>query len=85
MRNAGYNCKSGACIFYYDNPVANRDLAAAGVEMAYLLDLPRVLDVAEQNYTHPKELLDEYRRFLKNPLQWQADKGLTHVEKGGTK
>jgi orotate phosphoribosyltransferase len=85
LRDAGYTCKSGACILYYDNPVANKDLAGAGIEMVSLLTLPRVIDVAEVYSTHPKELLADYREFLKNPLQWQADRGLTHVEKGGTK
>lgn len=85
LREAGYQCKSGACVLYYDNPVANKDLADAGIEMVSLLTLPRVIDVADRHSTHPKDLLAEYREFLKNPLQWQADRGLTHVEKGGTK
>ena len=85
LRDAGYQCKSGACILYYDNPVANKDLAGAGIEMVSLLTLPRVIYVAERHSTHSKDLLVDYRRFLQNPLQWQADHGLTHVEKGGTK
>jgi len=85
LREAGFVCTKGACILYYDNPVANKDLANAGIEMVSLLTLPRVIDVAERFGTHPKELLVEYREFLKNPLQWQADRGLTHVERGGTK
>jgi orotate phosphoribosyltransferase len=85
LRDAGYQCKSGACILYYDNPVANTDLAGGGIEMVSLLTLPRVINVADLHSTHPKDLLAGYRQFLKNPLQWQADRGLTHVEKGGTK
>jgi orotate phosphoribosyltransferase len=85
LREVGFVCTKGACILYYDNPVANKDLAAAGIEMVSLLTLPRIIDVAERFGTHPKELLVEYREFLKNPLQWQADRGLAHVERGGTK
>lgn len=85
LREAGFACTKGACILYYDNPVANKELANAGIEMVSLLTLPRVIDVADQFDTHPKELLTEYRDFLKNPLQWQADRGLTHMERGGTK
>jgi len=44
-----------------------------------------VIDAAERYGTHSKNLLHEYRRFLENPLQWQADRGLVRVEKGGTK
>ncbi|OGF30332.1 hypothetical protein A3H09_02625 [Candidatus Falkowbacteria bacterium RIFCSPLOWO2_12_FULL_45_13] len=85
LREAGFVCTKGACILYYDNPVANKDLANAGIEMVSLLTLPRVIKVADQFGTHPKELLADYREFLKNPLQWQADRGLAHIEKGGTK
>ena len=85
LREAGFVCTKGACILYYDNPVANKDLAGAGIEMVSLLTLPRVIDVADRNSTHPKDRLSDYRQFLKNPLQWQAHRGLTHVEKGGTK
>lgn len=85
LREAGHCCQAGACILYYGNPEANKQLASAEIEMVSLLELPRIIDVAEKHATHPKKLLDEYRRFLKNPLQWQADRGLTHVERGGTK
>ncbi len=85
LREAGYRCKGGACILYYDNPVANKDLAGAGIEMVSLLTLPRIIDVADCNSTHSKDLLADYRQFLRSPLQWQADRGLTHVDRGGTK
>ena len=75
----------GVCILYYDNPVANKDLAGAGIEMVSLLTLPRIIDVADCNSTHSKDLLADYRQFLRSPLQWQADRGLTHVDRGGTK
>ena len=84
LRNAGYQCKAGTCILYYDNPEANKELVAAGIQMVSLLTLSRLIDVAEKYQTHPKPLLEEYRRFLKNPLQWQTDRGLIRVEKGGT-
>lgn len=85
LQKAGFACTKGACILYYDNPVANKELANVGIEMVSLLTLPMVIDVAEKYGTHAKELLDDYRDFLKNPLWWQADRGLTRVESGGTK
>lgn len=91
LREAGHNCSKGACILYYGNPEADKQLAAAGIEMVYLITLSELLDVAEKvgigerrPYRFAERLAD-YRQFLWNPLQWQADRGLTHVEKGGTK
>jgi len=84
IREAGYACNNGACILYYNNPVANKQLAEAGIEMVSLLGLPRIIDVAEKHGTHPKDFLHDYRLFLTSPLQWQADRGLTHVDRGGT-
>jgi len=84
LKEVGFQANKGACILYYDNPVANKELASVGIEMAYLLTLSQIIDVAEEFETHPRELLQEYRQFLANPLQWQADRGLTKVEKGGT-
>ncbi|MCX6760328.1 MAG: hypothetical protein NTW46_03220 [Candidatus Nealsonbacteria bacterium] len=84
LREAGFDCNKGACILYYDNPVANKDLQAAGISMVYLLTLSRLISVALSEGTHPKPFLMEYERFRKDPLQWQADRGLTRVVKGGT-
>ena len=85
LREAGYKASKGTCILYYGNPEADRQLAEAGIEMAYLLTLSRLISVALNAGTHPKKLLLEYERFRTDPLGWQADRGLTRVEKGGTK
>ncbi len=85
LTEAGFKASKGACLLYYGNPVADKELAAAGIEMVSLLTLSRLIDVAEKSGTHPAKLLKDYRQFLQNPLQWQADRGLTRVEKGGTK
>ena len=91
LEAAGYVAKQGACILYYDNPVADKELAEAGIEMVWLLTLARLLDSVESigevcaiGLDRHKCLVD-YRQFLKDPMQWQADRGLTRVEKGGTK
>lgn len=85
LKNAGYSVTHAATILFYDNPEAIKVLKAHGVEMIYLFTLPDLLTVAEKYQTHPQKAIDGYRKFLKNPLQWQADRGLKHVEKGGTK
>jgi len=90
LREAGYKSTKGACILYYGNPIAEKRLAEAGIEMAYLLTLSSLLETAEQIGDlgfgiDRKRCLADYRQFLKNPLQWQADRGLVRIEKGGTK
>lgn len=90
LRQEGFECSKGVCIVWYDNPVANQQIASAGLEMAYLLTVSEILDFAEKIGDvgvgiSRKAALADYRKFLQNPLQWQADRGLTHVEKGGTK
>jgi|SRR3989344_4638315 len=42
LREAGYCCNKGACILYYDNPVANKDLADAKIGMVSLLQGSRL-------------------------------------------
>jgi orotate phosphoribosyltransferase len=84
LRDAGYTVTHAATILFYDNPEAIRALKAHGVEMIYLFTLPELLTVAEKYQTHPQEAIDGYREFLKNPLDWQAKRGLTPIDRGGT-
>lgn len=84
LRDAGHPCNHGACYVYYDNPKANTDLVNAGIEMTYLFTVSELIEVADRYVTHSEELLEEYYEFRENPLQWQADRGLTHVQRGGT-
>ncbi len=84
LREAGYPCNHGACILYYDNAKTNEELRTAGIEIASLFTLPRLIETADRCGIFSQELLREYYEFKKDPLQWQADRGLTHVEKGGT-
>jgi len=90
LRAAGFQANKGTCLLYYGNPEADKELANAGIEMTYLLALPRLIDVAEKIGVvcapglDRHECLADYRRFLQNPKQWQAERGLVKVEKGGT-
>lgn len=85
LREEGFEATKGACVLYYNNPEAKRDLDAAGIKMTYLLTLPKLIDVAEESGMYPKQLTHSYREFLEDPLKWQADRGLVRVERGGTK
>mgnify|MGYP001567019840 FL=1 len=84
LRELGYAVTHAACILFYNNPRALVALKEAHMEMVYLFTLGELLDTAEEAGTHPRELTQKYRDFLKDPLGWQAARGLKRVEKGGT-
>jgi len=85
LRDAGFQVTHAACILFYDNPEAIKSLQRAGIEMVYLFTLPQLLEIAERNQTHSQKAIDGYREFLKDPLGWQAKRGLEPVKEGGTK
>lgn len=85
LREAGYQAGHAATILFYNNPEAIKALEEAKIEMIYLFTLPQLLEIAERNHTHPQKVIDGYREFLKDPLGWQAERGLKPVERGGTK
>lgn len=82
LRELGFKVNYGTCILFYNNPESIRKLSENGIKMIYLFTLSNLLDQAEQFYD--KKLVNEYRIFLRNPLEWQAKRGLTKIEKGGT-
>lgn len=84
LRDAGYSVTHAATILFYDNQEAIKALKTHGVEMIYLFTLPKLLTVAEKYQTHPQEEIDDYREFLKDPLGWQAKRGLEPRKEGGT-
>jgi len=85
LREAGYKVTHATCILFYDNPEAIKALRAAEIEMVSLITLPQLLEIAEKHKTHSPKAINSYREFLKDPLGWQAKRGLEPVEKGGTK
>lgn len=85
LREAGYEVTNSACILFYNNPEAIKSLAKEKIEMVYLITLPQLLEIAEKHKTHPAEAINSYREFLKDPLGWQAMRGLEPVKEGGTK
>lgn len=85
LREAGYCVTHAACILFYNNPEAIKSLERDGIKMIYLLTLPELLNVAEKYKTHSIEAINSYREFLKDPLGWQAKRGLEPVKEGGTK
>jgi len=84
LRNAGLNTETAATILFYNNPNAIQSLQDNGIEMIYLLTLPDLLNVAEETKAHPIKHINGYREFLKNPPNWQNQRGLTPIKRGGT-
>lgn len=84
LRDAGYTVSYAATILFYNNPEAIKSLEEHGLEMVYLFSLPDLLAVAEKHQTHSQKAIAGYREFLTNPLDWQAKRGLTPIERGGT-
>jgi len=84
LRDNGYSVTHAATILFYDNPEAVRALKDTGTEMVYLFTLIDLLTVAEKYQTHPQQAIDSYREFLKDPLIWQAKRGLEPKKEGGT-
>ena len=79
LRYAGYPVTHAATILFYDNPDAVKTLREHGIEMMYLFTLPQLLEVAEKHQTHSQKAIDGYREFLKDPLDWQAKRGLKPI------
>lgn len=84
LRGLGYLATHTACILFYNNPRAVEVLQQHCIEMVYLFTLSELLDTAEKEGTHSAKLIGKFREFLADPLGWQAARGLTRVEKGGT-
>ncbi len=84
LRAEGFNVTHGMCILFYNNPKAIERLRATEMEEVYLFTLPQILDIAESRKTHAQHVIDDYRRFLEDPLAWQKKFGLEPVLGGGT-
>jgi orotate phosphoribosyltransferase len=84
LRSLGYIVDYGLCILHYDNPVANKALSDARIEIIYLFTLTELLDVAEKHKTHDLRLIAAYREFLAAPEEWNTKRGFEKLETGGT-
>ncbi len=84
LRNRRLSVQSAATILFYDNPEAKKQLAENGIEITYLFTMSELLDAAEKTGKFSSRAVADYRRFLKDPLAWQAERGLTRKKEGGT-
>lgn len=76
LRKAGYKVNEAACILYYGHIVAEALLKQSGLKMTCLLTLNELLDYAEQLGFYPVQLINSYREFLRDPIEWQRKRGL---------
>jgi len=84
LREKGYTVNDAATILSYENPEAIERLKEMGITFHYLFTLAELLKIGKKSQIVQPRLVEEYERFLPNPLGWQAARGLTPIEKGGT-
>ncbi len=84
LRDYDFIVENVATILTYENPEAIERLRKIGVEHNYFMTLPELLEIGERTKSAEPHLIQEYRRFLEDPLKWQAERGLIPIEKGGT-
>ena len=84
LREKGYIVNDAATILSYENPEAIKRLKEMGVTFHYLFTLAELLKIGKKSQIVQPRLVEEYERFLPNPLGWQVARGLTPIEKGGT-
>lgn len=80
LRELGYPAKYAATILHYHNPKGLESLRDTGVEVVELTNLPKLIEVAEQDGYFSLEVVTDYRNFLQDPLRWQAERGLEPVK-----
>ena len=76
LRELGYPTENAATILHYHNPKGLEHLSDAGVAVVELTNLPKLVEVAEKDGYFNQGAIDSYRDFLRDPLGWQAERGL---------
>jgi orotate phosphoribosyltransferase len=73
LRASGLACDFAATLLDYRNPQAIKQRREIGLNQVSLTTLPVLLDVAESIGRFSRRVIEDYRRFLADPGQWQAD------------
>jgi orotate phosphoribosyltransferase len=84
LRDLGFNVENAATLLFYGNPKAVETLKSHKIHMTSLFTLHDLLFIAEEHETHPREAIQKYREFLKDPIKWNRDRGYEQVKEGGT-
>lgn len=76
LREAGAECSHAFVPFFYGVfPGALKSLLDNGLRMHFLATWWDVLEVAETNGLFTKDVINEVRNFLHDPIQWSAVRG----------
>lgn len=84
MRDLGFQVEDADCILNYDNPQANKRLAEMNLRLTCLFTLEELLQQAVEEKKFSERQISSYREFLKDPLEWQKQRGLEPRVEGGT-
>lgn len=76
LADEGYNATHAGTILHYENPEAVARLQEENLILIPTLRLKTVLEVAQETGRFSAKAVDDYRTFLKDPLSWQAARGL---------
>jgi len=79
QRDAGYEVKHAATLVFYDHANANVKLFQNGLKLCYLYTVEQLLSLAEQ--TFERQVVEDYRHFLKDPTGWHKTHGIEPVKK----
>jgi hypothetical protein len=75
---------NAACILFYDQPQAKKNLEKDGMDMISLITLPELLLAARRFGTHYGKLIKNYRSYLADPIEWNQERGIERKKRGGT-
>ncbi len=71
---------SAGTILEYANPEANRRLTQEGLTLVSVIDLPTVLNVAEDLKLFSPSAINGFREFLASPSKWMSARGIQKKE-----
>lgn len=76
FRDHGYKCTHACCILSYDHKETNSLLKQMNVELLSLITLPELLEIAESLNLIPHNLINSYKKFIQDPVEWQLSRNM---------
>jgi len=74
FRNEGYQISHASCILTYDHSETNQKLKNNNLSLVPLITLPQLLTIAETEEYIPREIVQSYKNFLIDPIEWQLQR-----------
>ena len=85
FRREGYAVSHAACILSYDHAESNERLKRSAITLIPLITLPELLDIAGTEKILPETSVRSYKEFLRDPINWQLQRGLVIPEDSAKK